>query len=173
MPKGYQPTLDEALATVDVTIANGRDILIKPSSSWGADLQAELVAEAQKALTLVAPVPLARDRVEALMTVRFTALIDRGSIIEGPDGLWHLEGTTIFKVQMPLATNDANPKALVYNASRSSSAFLDIDSALLIAMKDRPKAYFYGRNYDHATDDGCIEQLCELDLSAEAPEQDW
>ncbi|MHA1572979.1 MAG: hypothetical protein ACTSX8_03210 [Alphaproteobacteria bacterium] len=173
MPQGYQPTIAEAHATVDVEIANGCDVLIQPSPLWGPDVAGVVTAEAQRALALVLPVSEMRNRVEDLIKNVLAHMVNVGAIVTGADGLWHLEGVTIFKVQMPLASNDPEPKALIYNASRSSSAMVPVDDTIRDAMQDRPKAFFYGQNIDHATADGCIEQLCEVNFDYEAPEQDW
>ncbi len=53
----------------------------------------------------------------------------------------------IFKVQKPLATNDPQPKALVYNEDRSVEIMIpmpELPNRVSNRLVDRPKAYFYG-----------------------------
>ncbi len=51
----------------------------------------------------------------------------------------------IVKVQLPLATNDTTPHALVYNEDRSVLAQVPVSRALEKLMKRRAKAYFSAR----------------------------
>lgn len=55
----------------------------------------------------------------------------------------------IFKVQKPLATNDVQPKALVYNEDRSVECMIpmaELPNRVSNRLVDKPKAYFYGEN---------------------------
>lgn len=48
----------------------------------------------------------------------------------------------IVKVQLPLATNEATPKALIYNQSRNFEIFHGITPHIREKMAGRPKAFF-------------------------------
>ncbi len=73
----------------------------------------------------------------------------------------------IFKIQLPLATNDPQPKALVYNADRSIESMWPITQDLLNVMAGEVKRFFYCTvtAWDDTSDD--------VDLVADAPWQDW
>ena len=68
----------------------------------------------------------------------------------------------IVKVQLPLASNDAEPKALVYNKGRSHQFLLPITKDLKEMMGDDVKAYF-----DADYEEGKIE------LYKKVEPQDW
>ena len=69
---------------------------------------------------------------------------------------------TIFKVQVPLVTNDPNPQALIYDKKREEDHFVPVTEWLLAQMQGQPKLYFYGYI------DGETVVLTEI-----APWQDW
>ena len=53
----------------------------------------------------------------------------------------------IFKVQKPLATNEVQPKALVYNKKRSVKFMIpmaELPNHVSNRLVNKPKAYFYG-----------------------------
>jgi hypothetical protein len=50
----------------------------------------------------------------------------------------------IFKIQVPLGGNVADPPALVYNRSRSREFQLTVTKELLDLMAGEPKKYFRG-----------------------------
>lgn len=68
----------------------------------------------------------------------------------------------IFKVQMPVVTNDPNAEALLYNKERTIEGFVPITSELLHQMRGEKKKYFFG-DYEKG----------EVDLQGQAPDQDW
>jgi len=68
----------------------------------------------------------------------------------------------IVKVQLPLRTNEPEPKALFYDETRDIWSFLPIDKPLKKAMGGADKKFFY------ATMKGAI-----IHLEEEAPWQDW
>lgn len=53
--------------------------------------------------------------------------------------------TEIYKVQLPLASNEVPPLALVYNERRNHEGLFPITDDLRNIMKGRPKAFFYGQ----------------------------
>lgn len=70
----------------------------------------------------------------------------------------------IVKVQVPLATNEKKPLALVYNEDRSIQFQMPVSAELLDKMEGRPKAFFRGvYNEEEQT----------FGLHEEAPWQDW
>lgn len=76
----------------------------------------------------------------------------------------------IFKVQLPLETNDENAPALVYNEDKTIITFIPVTEDLLKRMGDgkRPKAFFYGEVI------GPVEAgNTTVYLGEEAPWQDW
>ena len=72
----------------------------------------------------------------------------------------------IFKIQLPLSSNEPRPAALVYNEDRSIQFMLSIEEDVVGAMRGRPKAYFFGEQMD---DSG----YALIDLGREAPTQSW
>ena len=68
----------------------------------------------------------------------------------------------IVKVQLPLVSNEAEPKALIYNADRSIEYMPSVDDELRSLMGDRDKAFF------HAELVGSI-----LQIGNEADDQTW
>lgn len=54
-----------------------------------------------------------------------------------------LDDMFIVKVQLPLASNDPNPWAFVYDKTRKKiEKIIPVDGNILRVMKGRPKAYF-------------------------------
>lgn len=73
----------------------------------------------------------------------------------------------IFKIQMPLSSNDTNPPALIYNEDRSIQGHIEITPELKEAMDSRPKAFFYGERFTN--DNGELA----MGWRQEAPWQEW
>jgi hypothetical protein len=69
----------------------------------------------------------------------------------------------IIKLQVPLASSEPNPKALVYNQDRSVEQMFPISPEIMKLMKGRPKAYFVAK----------INADQELEILAEATPQSW
>jgi len=69
----------------------------------------------------------------------------------------------IVKVQVPLASNEDNPPALIYSHDDSIMTSVPVDDELLAKMEGEDKKYFYFRRHE----DGQIELLNE------AGNQDW
>lgn len=69
----------------------------------------------------------------------------------------------IVKIQVPIATTERLPLALIYDESRAVEFQVPITSEILFIMKGRPKAFF------HATseEDGAFV------VGEEVPEQNW
>lgn len=67
----------------------------------------------------------------------------------------------ILKVQLPLASTEINPPALVYNEDQSIYLHLPVEN-VSARMRGRPKVYFYATERDG-----------DLYLDDEAPEQLW
>lgn len=67
----------------------------------------------------------------------------------------------IVKVQMPLATNEEEPLALVYNKDRSYRVFMRITPELEKAMGDRAKVYFKA-HYDRENHNTVLGEEMEL-----------
>lgn len=70
---------------------------------------------------------------------------------------------TIVKVQVPLATNDSDPKALIYNKNRSFETFVPV-AEVKKKMSGEFKKFFY-------CDIDIVTKKVKLD--APAPLQDW
>ena len=70
----------------------------------------------------------------------------------------------IVKVQIPLATNEAEPLAYVYNRDRDYKMFMQITPDLIEAMRGTPKKFFHA-HYDLENNDTV--------LGKEAPWQSW
>lgn len=68
----------------------------------------------------------------------------------------------IFKVQVPIASNDPDPKALVYNRYRTKEGMVPIQPGLLDIMQGRLKIFIYASFHNG-----------ELDFRREAPWQEW
>ena len=51
----------------------------------------------------------------------------------------------IYKVQVPLASNEVPPLALVYNEKRNHEGLFPVTDDLLKIMKGRHKAFFHGQ----------------------------
>lgn len=68
----------------------------------------------------------------------------------------------IVKIQVPLETNDPDPKALVYNEARSVDFAMPINKQLLGKMSGAKKQFFYAN----------LEKGI-LDIDRKAPWQDW
>ena len=68
----------------------------------------------------------------------------------------------IFKIQLPLASNVRNPKALIYNKTRTKQGDVPVTDALKILMDDSCKKYFYAKFING-----------QILLHSEAPEQNW
>jgi hypothetical protein len=51
----------------------------------------------------------------------------------------------IVKVQTPLASNEREPLAMIYNKDRSVEAFVPITADIKKLMKDTPKAFFHAK----------------------------
>lgn len=71
-------------------------------------------------------------------------------------------GREIFKVQVPLESNDPNPPALAYNRTRSIQSFIPMSEELRIVMDGAPKKFFYAEKVGGT-----------LAIDGEAPAQDW
>lgn len=69
----------------------------------------------------------------------------------------------IFKVQVSLMTTEEKPQVLFYNRTRTEQGICDADEQILDAMKNRAKAFFYGR----------VNSDDELELQHEADWQSW
>ena len=48
----------------------------------------------------------------------------------------------IVKIQLPVASNDPNPKALVYNEERDLEFLMPVEATLITAMGGHPKKFF-------------------------------
>lgn len=68
----------------------------------------------------------------------------------------------IFKVQLPLVTNEPEPMALVYNRNKSFYTNVPITDDLLLQMQGQFKLFFYGTHDD-----------TDVNLDAIAPWQEW
>jgi hypothetical protein len=68
----------------------------------------------------------------------------------------------IVKVQLPLASNEAQPPALVYDEKRSFQAMVPVTKEIKDAMKGKPKAFFHA----HRENDKVM-------LDQPAPWQNW
>lgn len=74
---------------------------------------------------------------------------------------------TIVKVQLPLASNEENPQALVYNHDRTVEGFLPLSVTLLKGFKPgEAKAYFHA-TYVH------VDGVLKLDLLARSKDRAW
>lgn len=51
----------------------------------------------------------------------------------------------IFKVQIPIATNEPEPKALIYNKHRTIEGMIPVTPDLVKTMNGDYKAYFTGQ----------------------------
>lgn len=68
----------------------------------------------------------------------------------------------VVKIQVPLASNEVTPMALVYNQKRDFETFLGLSDDLLEVIGDRPKAYFKARFDDN-----------NIELIEEVPNPGW
>lgn len=68
----------------------------------------------------------------------------------------------VFKVQVPLTTNDPQPKALIYNKDRSYEGLIPVTDEIRKMMDNEPKRFFWG----HVEGDA-------LTIDANAPWQNW
>lgn len=73
-----------------------------------------------------------------------------------------MTGTFIVKVQVPLATSEEVPAALLYNKDRHVQAMVPVTDELLASMAGEKKKFFYARMV------GTI-----INIDGEAPCQDW
>lgn len=72
---------------------------------------------------------------------------------------------TIFKIQIPLVSSEANPSALAYPKTRNPDVYIPVTLELLKKMKGRPKAFFYCNYFSGQGD--------RLEIIKEAPWQKW
>jgi hypothetical protein len=70
----------------------------------------------------------------------------------------------IFKVQVPIATNEPEPQALIYNEDRSKEFWMPLTQQILDFMDGEFKKFVYGSvDYKHNT----------FTIDSDAPWQEW
>ena len=68
----------------------------------------------------------------------------------------------IFKVQLPIGSNDPNPPALIYNEDRSITEHLNVSLVKQYFSENEMKVFIYGELIDEV-----------LHLEGRAPYQEW
>ncbi len=74
------------------------------------------------------------------------------------------EVKTIYKVQVPLASSEKSPPALVYDEQRKKQIFMPVTDELLEFMDGEPKKFVFGA-VNRKTDN--------FEIHKEAPWQRW
>ena len=68
----------------------------------------------------------------------------------------------IFKIQLPISSNEINPPALIYNESRSIELYIRVNQVKDLFYGSQKKIYVFGEMENN-----------ELEFHRIAPEQDW